>query len=174
MRRQKVLPPPCPQRFWPPIKLMWYQKGPQPKSPCWAQASQLLFEKPKMWRKVQMRDTQRTIASVKHQEAGTSPSSVGRRGLVPTVDQGSSESCDSVATQMSSLQNLCFLAMLNCPQLSGDVVSCCLAEHGHIILQMQLQGALTDFNSCRATRNLHPVFITPENYLKPHILSPRY
>lgn len=166
VRRWKTLLFPCPQRFWHPTKLMWYQKSLQPQSPCWAWASRLLFQKPRNWRKVQMRDTQRTSASVKHQEAGTPPTSVGHHGLVATVDQGSSHSCDSVVTQPSCLQDLHFLAAPSHPQLPGDVVSRCLAK--------QLQGALLDFNSCRTTRSLSPVFITPEKYLKPNFLSPRY
>lgn len=74
--RWKTLLFPCPQRFWHPTKLMWYQKSLQPQSPSGAQASQLLFQKPQNWRKVQMRDTQRTSASVKHQEAGTPPNTM--------------------------------------------------------------------------------------------------
>lgn len=59
----------------------------QSKRPWWGQAR--LFQKPKKWRKVQMKNTQKTIASVKHQEAGTLPNNVGHHGLRPTVDQGS-------------------------------------------------------------------------------------
>lgn len=154
VRRWKALLSPCPQMFWHPTELMWYQRSLQPRSPCWAQASWLLFQKPEKCRKVQMRDTQRAIASVKHQEAGTLPNKCGCHGVVPTVDQGSSDSCDSVVTQLSCLQDLHFLAALSHPQLPGDVVSRCLAEHGRIILQMQLQGTPPDFNSYRATRSL--------------------
>ena len=74
-----------------------------------------------------MRDTQRAIASVKYQGAGTPLNNVGCHGLVTTVDQGNSNLGDCVVTQLSCLQDLQFLAVLSHPQLPGDVVSCCLA-----------------------------------------------